>query len=137
MAAQPGRDMLIKLDAAGTGSFTTVAGLRSTRLALNSTQVDITTAESAGQWRELLANAGMRSATLTGAGVFRDAASDAQMRTLFWGAGIANFQVIIPDFGRMTGPFQITALDYAGTYDGEAVFELTLASAGALTFEAI
>jgi TP901-1 family phage major tail protein len=47
------------------------------------------------------------------------------------------FQVIVPDFGMIQGPFQITALEYAGTFDGEATYELTLASAGLLTFVAL
>ena len=45
--------------------------------------------------------------------------------------------MIIPDFGIVEGPFQITAIEYAGTYNGEATYELSLASAGVLTFTAI
>jgi TP901-1 family phage major tail protein len=47
------------------------------------------------------------------------------------------FQIIVPDFGTMQGPFQITSLSYAGTHDGEATFEMALASAGAITFTAL
>ena len=43
-------------------------------------------------------------------------------------------QVVIPAFGTLQGPFQITGIDYAGTHDGEATFEVSLASAGALSF---
>ena len=52
MAAQKGKDMLLKLDETGTGSFETVAGLRATRITFNPDTVDVTTAESAGHWRE-------------------------------------------------------------------------------------
>jgi TP901-1 family phage major tail protein len=45
--------------------------------------------------------------------------------------------VIVPDFGIIEGPFQITSLEYSGSHDGEASYELSLASAGALTFSAI
>ena len=68
MAAQKGKDLLLKVDGTGTGTFTTIAGLRSRTLAFNAETVDITHAESSGQWRELLSGAGARSARITGAG---------------------------------------------------------------------
>lgn len=136
MPAQKGRDLLLKLDPGGTGTFQTVAGLRATRLAFNADSVDITHRESAGRWRELLAGAGVRSATFSGSGLFKDAAADAATRTLFFDGTIAAWQAIIPDFGTIEGPFQIAALEYAGDHDGAATYELSLASAGALTFTA-
>jgi len=134
MAAQAGKDLLIKIDMNGEGLFETVAGLRATRLALNAETVDVTTLDSQGGWRELLAGAGVRSAALSGNGVFKDAGSDERMRALFFAGQIPAFQVIIPGFGTITGPFQIAAIDYAGTHDGEATFEVSLASAGQLAF---
>lgn len=134
MTAQRGKDLLLKLDTAGSGSFTTVAGLRATRLSFNAETVDVSTVDSAGQWRELLAGAGLRSAAISGSGVFKDAASDAALRQVFFDAVIPNMQVVIPDFGTVTGPFQLASLEYAGNHDGEAVYEIALASAGALAF---
>ncbi len=135
MPAQKGKDLLIKIgDGAG---FTTVAGLRTNQLAFNAETVDVTNAESAGRWRELLAGAGVRRAALTGAGVFKDAASDALMRQVFFDGDIRTYQVIVPDFGRIEGPFQITSLEYRGEHDGEVTFEMAFESAGALTFTAI
>ncbi|MEO0820011.1 MAG: phage major tail protein, TP901-1 family [Pseudomonadota bacterium] len=136
MTAQKGKDLLIKLDETGSGTFATVAGLRASRLSFNSETVDVTTYESAGQWRELLAGAALRSASVSGSGIFRDEASDAALRSVFFDAKAPAFELVIPDFGTVTGPFQITGLEYAGTYDGEATFEVTLASAGALSFTA-
>ncbi len=135
MAAQKGRDLLLKIDN-GAGGFETVAGLRARSLSLNAETVDITHSESVGAWRELLAGAGIRRAALTGSGVFKDGASDERVRAQFFDATAPNWQVVIPDFGTVEGPFQITALDYAGRHDGELSFDLTLESAGALTFTA-
>ena len=87
MAAQKGRDLLVKVDA-GTGSFVTVAGLRTRQLALNAETIDVTSADSAGQWRELLAGAGIRRASIAGAGVFKDEASDALVRQLFFDGAV-------------------------------------------------
>lgn len=134
MTAQKGKDLLIKLDETGSGSFVTVAGLRASRLSFNADTVDVTTAASAGQWRELLAGAGLRSAAVSGSGVFRDDASDVALRRIFFDAVLPQFQIVIPGFGTVTGPFQITGIDYAGTHDGEATYELSLVSAGQLGF---
>ncbi|RJL05614.1 phage major tail protein, TP901-1 family [Paracoccus aestuarii] len=137
MAVQSGRDLLIKMDMTGNGSFETVAGLRATRLSFNADTVDVTSLESEGGWRELLAGAGVRTASIAGSGVFRDMATDGRARQIFFDGEIPRFQVIIPDFGRVEGPFQITGLEYAGTHDGEATYEMSLASAGALSFVAL
>jgi len=136
MPAQKGRDLLLKLDPDNTNSFQTVAGLRATRISFNADTVDTTHRESAGRWRELLAGAGVRSAALSGSGLFKDAAADEATRKLFFDGTIARWQAIIPDFGTIEGPFQITALEYAGDHDGAATYELSLASAGELTFTA-
>ncbi|MFD1944522.1 phage major tail protein, TP901-1 family [Paradevosia shaoguanensis] len=136
MAAQSGKDMLLKLDSTGSGSFLTVAGLRTRSLAFNAAAIDITDAESAGRWRELLAGAGVKRASVSGAGIFKDQASDEAIRSLFFGGTIRDWQLILPDFGVVAGPFQITALEFKGDHAGEVTFDLALESAGALTFTA-
>ena len=98
MAAQKGKDLLLKIDD-GTGVFITVAGLRTQRLALNTDAVDITHAESAGRWRELLAGAGVRRASIAGAGIFKDQASDALLRQVFFDGVIRTWRIVVPDFG--------------------------------------
>ena len=130
MGAQRGRDLLLKVDADNNGTFVTVAGLRARQVALNATSVDITSADSVGRWRELLEGAGTRAASLSGSGLFTDGQSDALMRDLFFNGQIRPWQVIVPDFGTLQGPFQITALEYAGRHDNEVTFELALSSAG-------
>jgi TP901-1 family phage major tail protein len=137
MAVQSGKDLLIKIDIDGAGDFQTVAGLRASRLTFNAETVDVTSLDSAGGWRELLGGAGMRSASLSGSGVFRDAATDARARSAFFAGEVPRFQVVIPDFGVVEGRFQITALEYAGSHDGEATYEMSMASAGALAFSAL
>ncbi len=137
MGAQAGKDLLIKLDMTGAGSFQTIAGLRATRLNFNAETVDVTTLESTGGWRELLGGAGVRSASLSGSGIFKDAATDERARAIFFNGQTPAFRVIVPDFGTIEGPFQITSLEYAGNHDGEATFDLSMASAGAITFTAL
>ena len=132
MSAQKGKDLLIKI-ADGPG-FTTVAGLRTRRLAFNAESVDITHSESVGRWRELLEGAGVKRAGVSGRGLFKDAASDALVRQTFFDGAVKNYQIVIPDFGTVEGAFQITSLEFAGEHNGEVTYELSLESAGALTF---
>src|SRR5581483_10079576 len=134
MTAQKGKDLLIKI-ADGAG-FSTVAGLRTRRLAFNAESVDITHAESANRWRELLDGAGVKRASVSGRGLFKDAASDALMRQTFFDGSIAGYQIVIPSFGTVQGPFQITSLEFAGEHNGEVTYDMALESAGELTFAA-
>ncbi|MDX3927442.1 MAG: phage major tail protein, TP901-1 family [Shinella sp.] len=135
MVAQKGRDLLLKVEDGGT--YVTVAGLRTKRLSFNAELVDVTDAESAGRWRELLGGAGVQRASLSGSGIFKDQGSDALVRGAFFNGAVLGWQVVIPDFGTVAGPFQIAALEYSGAHDGEVLFELSLESAGALSFGAL
>jgi len=135
MVAQKGRDLLLKIHDGGV--FVTVAGLRSRKLAFNAETVDITDAESVGRWRELLAGAGVQRASLTGAGIFKDQASDELVRAAFFAGALLSWQIVVPDFGAVSGPFQVTALEYSGGHAGEVQFELALESAGAIGFGAL
>jgi TP901-1 family phage major tail protein len=134
MTAQKGKDLLVKI-ADGAG-FTTVAGLRTRRLAFNAETVDITHAESVNRWRELLDGAGVKRASVSGRGLFKDAATDALMRQTFFDGSIVNYQIVIPDFGTVQGPFQLTNLEIAGEHNGEVTYDLALESAGEMTFTA-
>ncbi len=136
MAAQRGKDLLVKIDD-GTGNFITVAGLRTRRLSFNADTVDATDSESVGRWRELLAGAGARRASLAGNGVFKDAASDALIRQVFFDGVIRPWQIVVPDFGVISGLFQISSLDWRGEHSGEITFDIALESAGPLAFVAI
>ena len=137
MGAQNGKDLLIKLDMTGTGQFETIAGLRASRISFNAESIDVTSLESQGGWRELLGGAGVKSASISGSGIFKDETTDERARQIFFDAEVPSFQVVIPDFGIVEGPFQVTSIEYAGSHNGEATYELSMASAGALTFTAL
>jgi TP901-1 family phage major tail protein len=136
MVAQNGKDLLLKLDLDGLGQFETIAGLRATRINFNAESVDVTNLGSGG-WRQLLGGAGVKSASVSGSGVFKDEATDERARQIFFDGETPAFQLVIPDFGIIDGPFQITSIEYAGSYNGEATYEMALASAGVLTFTAL
>lgn len=135
MAAQKGSEMLIKVDD-GTGTFLTACGIRSKSISFNTETVDVTDSCSAGRWRELLAGAGVRSATITGSGIFKDTDMEEDMRRYFFDGEMFDAQFIIPDFGIIEGPWALTSLDYAGEYNGEVTFSMTFESAGQLVWTA-
>ena len=136
MASQRGRDILLKISD-GSGGFVTLAGIRSSSIKLSSGAVDGTSADSPEAWRELVTGAGIKSARVSGRGVFKDAASDARMREVFFAGEAPDWQLILPDFGTLSGAFQITELSWAGEHEDVATFTVTLESAGLIGFEAL
>jgi len=134
LGAQKGKDLLLKVDTGMPDGYVTVAGMRTKKIAFNSQSVDVTDQDSAGRWRELLAGAGVQRASVSGSGIFKDAQSDTKIRETFFAGSIVSWQLIVPDFGTLQGPFQITALEYSGSHDGEVGFEIGLESAGQISF---
>ncbi len=136
MAGQRGRDVLIRIGDGGLSeAFVSVAGIRARTISLSAGLVDATTAESPQAWRELAAGAGVKRAEVSGSGVFKDAASDALIRRAYFNGEAPRFQLVIPGFGVMAGPFLISELSYSGEHDGEAGFAIRLVSAGVVTFD--
>jgi len=137
MAAQKGSALLIKVgNAASPEVFTTVAGLRDTSISLNAETVDITNKDSS-RVRTLLANSGIKSFSISGSGVFFDSASEQTILTNFNAATFSNYQIIIPDFNTFTGSFQITSMEYSGSYNGEVSYSMSFESAGAVTIATV
>lgn len=137
MAGQRGRDILIKIESrTQPDTFVTVAGIRTTELELNAQSVDGTAADSPSGWRELIDGAGVKSARVRGRGVFKDAESDALLRSLFFAGQSTRCALVIPGLGQIVGSFHIRELKWGGTYDGEATLAISLESAGELTHEA-
>lgn len=136
MAAQKGKELLVKIgDGATSETFTTVGGFRSNSMTLNEETVDITNKSTSGQFRELL-RAGVKSMSVSGSGVFTDSASEESVRADFYGTTLTNYQVVVPGFGTFEGPFLVSSMGYGGDYNGEVTTDLTLESAGAITYTA-
>jgi TP901-1 family phage major tail protein len=135
MAAEKGSAFLLKIsDGATPAVFTTLAGLRTTGLTLNAESVNITHKSSNG-WRELLGGAGIRSVSLSGSGVFTNSTAETRLRTLALTAAVEDYEVVFESSGKLAGKFQVTRLDYAGDYNGERTYAVTLDSSGAVAFQ--
>lgn len=137
MAAQVGSDILLKIDN-GSGSYQTIAGLRTKSFKLGQEQVDTTNSDSVNKFREMLGGAGIKSLSVSASGVFLDAVADATLLAVYTGQiANRNFQLTLPSFQQITGPFMVADLEYTGEHNGEMTFNVTLESSGALTFLAI
>jgi len=132
MASEKGSAFLLKVgDGAATPAYTTIAGLRTTQLSVNADTVVVTNKGSGG-WRELLSGAGVRSVSLSGAGVFSGTAAEARVKASALAGILDDYQVSFESGERLTGKFLITRLDYAGDFNGERTYTLALESSGAV-----
>ena len=132
MASEKGSAFLLKVgDGAVPPAWTTIAGLRTTQLSINADTVVITNKGSGG-WRELLSGAGVRSVSLSGAGVFSGTFAEARVKASALAGMLDDYQVSFESGERLTGRFLITRLDYAGDFNGERTYTLALESSGAV-----
>lgn len=137
MAAQHGKDFLLKIEDAGTpGTYLDVGGFRSNSFRMNNETIDITS-KSSNSMRELLNGGGIQSFTASGSGVFIDDTAFSDVEGLARSKALHKWQIIVPDFGTYEAEFQITDLEFSGEHNGELTYSLTLESSGAVTFAAI
>ena len=133
MAAQRGKALLLKIDVSGT--MTTVGGMRSTSMTLNDEAVDISSKDS-GSFRELLPAGGIQTMSISASGVFTDSTAETTLRAAYGTSTFKSYNIIVPDLGTYAGTFMIASLEYAGEYNGEATYSVTLESSGSITFTA-
>ncbi len=132
MAMEKGSAFLLKVgDGGAPPVFTTVAGLRTTQLAINADTVVVTN-QGSGGWRELLGGAGVRSVSISGSGVFTRSAAETRLKANALAGTIDDYRVSFESGETMTARFLITKLDYAGDFNGERTYTLALESSGAV-----
>jgi len=132
MAVEKGSAFLLKVgDGAASPAFATVAGLRTTQLSINGEAVVVTNKDSGG-WRQLLSGAGVRSVSVSGAGVFTGSAAEARLKASALLGALDDYRLSFESGESMTGRFLVTRLDYAGDFNGERSYTLSLESSGAV-----
>jgi TP901-1 family phage major tail protein len=130
MGIENGSAFLLKIgDGAVDPSFTTIAGLRTTQMTVNGEAVNVTTKDSGG-WRALLSGAGVRSVSVSAAGIFTGSAAEVQLRGHALHGAIAGYELSFESGERLRGQFLVSRLDYAGDYNGERSYSLNLESSG-------
>lgn len=134
MAAQKGRLILVKIsNGASPAIFSTVGGIRSRTITVNNEIVDITTSDEA-PYRQLLADTGLRSVSISGSGVFKDDAPINEIEDLAFNGGTDEFQIVFGNGDILQGLFQVASFEYSGEHTAEQTFSITLESAAIFTF---
>jgi TP901-1 family phage major tail protein len=132
MTAQKGAAFLLKIgDGGSPQAYDTVAGLRTTQMAINGDTVVVTTKESGG-WRELLSGAGTRSVSVSASGIFLGSMAEDRIRTNALAGTLDAYELSFEDGAKMRGSFLVQRLDYAGDFNGERTYSLQLESSGAV-----
>jgi TP901-1 family phage major tail protein len=132
MSAQKGSAFLLKVgDGQAPVAYATVAGLRTTQLSVNGEMVAITSKDSGG-WRELLSGAGVRSVSVSAAGIFTGSAAELRVKASALAGVIDDYRLAFEGGETLTGRFLVTRLDYAGDHNGERSYTLNLESSGAV-----
>jgi len=132
MPAEKGSAFLLKVgDGAALPSYSTVAGLRTTQLAINGDAVVVTNKGSGG-WRELLSGAGVRSVSVSGAGVFTGSAAELRIKANALAGTLDDYELSFESGERLRGRFLVARLDYAGDFNGERSYTMALESSGAV-----
>ncbi len=130
MTAQKGSAFLLKISDGGSPSaYQTVAGLRTTQMSVTGDTVVITHKQSGG-WRDLLSGAGVRSVSVSAAGIFLGSAAEAQIRANALAGTLDDYELSFEDGERLRGSFLVQRLDYAGDFNGERNYTLQLESSG-------
>lgn len=134
MAEQRGKAFVIKVEDSGSpGTFLTLAGMRTTSMTINNDPVDITTKDD-GSWRKLLSDSGLRNIDISAAGIFKDTASETEIRNAAMNGSILNFEVVFEDGAKFEGAWQVTSLEYSGEHVGVRQYTLSLASSAEITY---
>lgn len=130
MTAQKGAAFLLKVgDGANPPVYETVAGLRTTQMTINGDTV-VVTHKGSGGWRELLSGAGTRSVSVSASGIFLDSEAETRVRTHALAGTLDAFELSFEDGAKMRGQFLVQRLDYAGDFNGERTYALSLESSG-------
>jgi TP901-1 family phage major tail protein len=130
MAVEKGSAFLLKVgDGAATPAFATVAGMRTTQLSINGEAV-VVTHKGSGGWRDLLSGAGVRSVSVSAAGVFTGSAAETWVKNNALAGVIDDYRLSFESGETLTGRFLVTRLDYAGDFNGERSYTVNLESSG-------
>ena len=130
MTAQKGAAFLLKIsDGALPPVYQTVAGLRTTQMSVTGDAVVVTHKGSEG-WRELLSGAGVRTVSVSAAGIFLGSAAEARLRANALAGTLDDYELSFEDGEKLRGRFLLQRLDYSGDFNGERNYTLQLESSG-------
>ncbi len=138
--AKLGNDMLLQVaDAPDSSTYVTVGALRATSITLNKTAVDITNKDSAG-FAESMAGGGVKSASISGNGIFVDDNSAAYIAANIFGAQSNQhwkFKIIHTGNKVWEGYFNVDSFALSGDANDAETYEITLSSSDVTSYTTV
>ena len=131
-----GLDFILEVQTATTPTvvWTKVCGLTQTGLTINQEGVDITDNCSEG-WREMLEGAGVRNVSISASGNARDNAAQQFILAKILANEFVTARIKRGHGDEFSGVWQIPSNGYSAPYNGAETFEVTLESAGKITYK--
>ena len=130
MPAEKGSAFLLKVsNGASPIVYQTIAGMRTTQLSISGEAVVITHKGSGG-WRDLLSGAGVRSVSVSAAGVFTGSAGETRLKANALSGALDDYELSFESGERMRGRFLVSRLDYSGDFNGERSYAIALEGSG-------
>jgi TP901-1 family phage major tail protein len=136
VAAAPGGVAIVLDDTSAVVDlliFRTLGGLRSKEISFSSEAVDITNVDS-DEWKSMLDNAGIRSASVSGSGVYTSEVVFKEFRTEFLANTLTCLMFLDAKSKEIIeGCFKISELSVSGDYDAEGQYSMSAESSGPIT----
>ena len=130
MPASPGKNLLLRVNTSGS-TFVSAGGLRTKQIKRAAAKVEVTSADSAGRWQELLPGAAVLSMQFSASDfVWLNDTAYTTFRTAFEAGTLVTCQIVYPGAGYYQGSFAVTQLDDQAPFDKEVSSALTLESSG-------
>ncbi len=114
-------------------TFTLVGGMKTTGMTINKEQVDITTKDDS-DFRQLLEDCGLKSLSVSAAGLFSDEAKINEMQVEVLAGTHANYKITSARGDSFEGPFELATFERSGDKVDAEQFTVTLESAGDIVY---
>lgn len=119
-----------------SGSYTPLGAVRTRTIKINNgPMVDISSSDSTGRWRELLAGVSIGSMQMQVTGVFKGSTVDAALAAAATPgqSALTDMEVFIPGLGTYQALWQVSDYSIDAPHDKEVTYSCTLDSGGAVT----
>lgn len=137
MAKETGKNVILKVgDGGGTEVFTALSGQRDTKLSISGQSIDVSD-KTTNNWGATLAGTLEASVSVSGFVNWPDTAGWERLRTQAIAGNTVNCRLVVNAAGGyFSGSFSITSFNVNGEKDSGTGYDITLQSAGALTWAA-